>query len=146
MHFAERRLRWRQTYRGNNRSYICLGFFGLIWCDLISRDEIISIDRCNAMQLQWAHACTSFAVIIPCMHCIAFAWPQYVRIYMRTYPWISCALECVSGIYCEWVSGASIVSLCCCQSLQQVHISMYMHVCLCLCFRTSAVCCYSSEP
>lgn len=143
MHFAERRLRWRQTYRGNNRSYICLGF----WSDQQRRNHIDRSIRAaskDAMQLQWAHACTSFAVIIPCMHCIA--WPQYVRIYMRTYPLISCALECVSGIYCEWVSGASIVSLCCCQSLQQVHISMYMHVCLCLCFRTSAVCCYSSEP
>lgn len=127
MHFAERRLRWRQTYRGNNRSYICLGF----WSDQQRRNHIDRSIRAaskDAMQLQWAHACTSFAVIIPCMHCIA--WPQYVRIYMRTYPLISCALECVSGIYCEWVSGRSIDRLSLLLSISAASAYIYVHACV----------------
>lgn len=119
----------------------------LVWSDQQRRNHIDRSMQCNAIAVgACMHAPRSQLLFHACIALHLHGRSTYVytcvRILELAVRWNVSVAYIVSG--CP--AGASIVSLCCCQSLQQVHISMYMHVCLCLCFRTSAVCCYSSEP
>lgn len=101
----------------------------LMWSDQQRRNHIDRSMQCNAIAVGACMHLVRSYYSMHALHCIA--WPQYVRIYdMRTYPLISCALECVSGIYCEWVSGRSIDRLSLLLSISAASAYIYVHACV----------------
>lgn len=150
MHFAERRLiRWRQTYRGNNRSYICLGFWSdLMWSDQQRRNHIDRSMQCNAIAVgACMHAPRSQLLFHACIALHLHGRSTYVytcvRILELAVRWNVSVAYIVSGCPEHRSSLSAAVNLC----SKCIYLCTCMCVCACASFRTSAVCCcYSSEP